>query len=246
MRNRNYISEILSKRERLGTESNRWKLVSKRLDLLRQFIDLLDLLEADGAEDTLKEFADSLQHGRVLSVPRQMSLTLNEISRYIPIGLVACAEGYFKIAYADLINHGSPFIDNVSSVDIKFSLETAISIQKHSVSIGEFVSHLLTTNNLEDIDSNLTKIIGDSFLKRFKVMRPLLRTQQTIWPVDEDEVNNNIIRNVKRVFELRHMYCHELDPFIQYEEIYSIWSGIESMVEFLWTSENIFTQLLSE
>lgn len=91
-----------------------------------------------------------------------------ELSRYFPIALVSCIEGYFRLVFADLINHGAPYKDNAAKFEIKFTIDTAVSLERHSVTLGEFVAHLLPLNNLDDIESNMTTLIGESFLKLFK------------------------------------------------------------------------------
>jgi hypothetical protein len=83
-----------------------------------------------------------------------------EFYRHIPVGLVACTEGYFRMVIADLIDHGSPFRENAGKFpNITFSLDTALALQKQSVSVGEFVAHLLPLSSLEDINRTLTTLL---------------------------------------------------------------------------------------
>jgi hypothetical protein len=166
--------------------------------------------------------------------------------RYIPIGAIACLEGYFRLAFADLIDYGSPYRENASKFDVKFSIETAISLQRHSLSLGEFVAHLLTINKLADIDFNMSTIMGEDFLKVFKEMRPKLETRRSLFEQDDEEVSNWVLGNVQRLFELRHMYSHEPNPPIQEEDFYSILGGMEAVVEFLWVSDTIIDERLEQ
>ncbi len=78
------------------------------------------------------------------------------------------------------------------------------------MTIGEFVSHILPCNNLDDINSNLSTLIKIDFLDSLKKYN-----RKSIF----DEVNetskmfrdnsSQIISDIKRTFELRHIFCHE-------------------------------------
>jgi hypothetical protein len=162
--------------------------------------------------------------------------------------LVACFEGYFRLVYADLIDQVPQFQSNAASRfnDIKFTLQTAISLRHHSVSLGDFIAHLLPTNNLEDINRNVSGITTMDFLDDFKTKRPKVYPDvQTAllpeWEVDEDA---QIISRVKRIFELRHVFCHELAP----TESVSIGQVSEysyTAIKFLHISEAVISEYLS-
>ena len=112
-----------------------------------------------------------------------------------------------------MINSGTPYRENIIKFDIKFDFEKLLSLQRHSLSLGEFVAHLLPVNSLDDVARNMSKIIDDCFLSRFKEMRPTLQTQMSLFgPADHDEISNSVMATVTRLLELRHMHCHEIDP----------------------------------
>jgi|GEM_PF-5794450 len=172
-----------------------------------------------------------------------------EISRYFPIALIACIEGYFRLVFADLINHGSPYKENASKFDIKFTIDTAISLEKHSVSLGEFVAHLLPLNNLEDINANMSTLMGESFLAQFKKKRAETATQLHLFPTSDEEIDARIIGIIKRLFEKRHMYCHELYPPVTDSDdsffLKSDNGASDAAIEFLWVSEAGVKELIA-
>jgi hypothetical protein len=258
MSKRDYVTEILQKRQRTAPVTRRWELVSERINDLGRIPDVIHLLEeledVSGLEDLEDYIAIQSAHDKV---KHSFSLTW-EIARYIPIGLVACMEGYFRQVYADLINHGSPYKANASKfTDIKFSIEIAISLENHSLSIGDFVAHLLTTNNLEDINKNISTLIGDDFLEKLKAARQSAiphsyefrldsNNEVYIGEPDYNQINSYMIKSVKRMFELRHMFCHEIDPRMSREDFYSILKYPEIALEFLLISEFAVDILLSQ
>lgn len=216
MSRRDYVNEILSKKQRTVPTSRRWDLVSNRINDMSVIPQVIRLIE------NLQQF--SLSRREELEgygwIQRDSGKVIDssgitwEIARYIPIGLVACIEGYFRKVYADLIDHGSPYKENASKLtDIKFSIETAISLEVHSISIGEFIAHLITTNNLEDINKNISALIGDDFFKQLKAARKTaipqyvlpLNAENGLYCVepDYDELNSYMIMLIKRMFELR-------------------------------------------
>ncbi|WP_310487399.1 hypothetical protein [Chamaesiphon sp. VAR_69_metabat_338] len=246
MGKRDYVSEILAKKQRTVPTSQRWELVSERLNNIgllskvAHFIEYFDQIEGieelEGFDSIEKDY-EALKYSFGLST---------ELSRYIPIGLVACMEGYFRKVYADLIDHGSPYKENASKFsDIKFSIETAISLEIQAVSIGDFVAHLLTTNNLDDINRNISTLIGEDFIGKLKTIRGQAICQQYLFPVDDNELMGYMVKSIRRIFEFRHMFCHEIDPVVSMEEFRAIAGYPEAIVEFLWISEFLISDLLS-
>ena len=230
MSRRNYIDEILEKKQRLKPTSRRWALISDRINELSKIAELVELLDPQPEDrGEITEYEDVQW----------------ELARYIPIGFVACIEGYFRVVYANMIDRGPPFRENASHFDIKFNLSTALSLQKHSVSLGEFVAHLLPTNSLDDINRNISTLIDDDFLARFKEKRAHLDKQQRLFDITDEEISAHLLSRIKRLFELRHMYCHEADPPMSGNDLMWIEACPRYVVEFLWTSEELISELLA-
>lgn len=254
MSKRGYVSEILQKKQRTASTTRRWNLVSERLSHIRSIIDVAVVISNFDQLQEIEElkgrgfdfFLDQIKTGHPISTLDYSHGLSQELIRYIPIALVACIEGYFRKLYADLIDHGSPYKENASKLsDIKFSIETVISLEVNSVSIGEFVAHFLTANNLDDINKNISKLIGDDFLSRLKVMRNRAIGQQSLFPINEEEQIGYMIQGIEHMFKLRHMFCHEIDPLLPKEDIQRILGYPETTIDFLWISEFLINDLLS-
>ncbi len=146
-----------------------------------------------------------------------------ELVKYIPISTVACFEAFFRSVYMELIDSGKPFSDNAikfnQSKNVKFDFEIINAIQSKIVTVGEFISHILPCNNFDDINSNLSTIANIDFLNSLKSFH-----KESIF----DHVNSNsnsfienfsqIISDVKRTFELRHIFCHEFATNIKVDK----------------------------
>jgi hypothetical protein len=188
MKRRDYTIEIRDKRSRLYPGSTRWELAAGQIRRLLEELDRMErLLENE-------EFPES------------------DLVACVPIRLVAIIEGYFRLVYANLIDHGDPYRANAAGFDLRFGIDTALSLERHSVSIGEFVAHLLPTNNLSDISANISKIISDDFFIRLKAKRLTLNRQLFLLEEWEQYADAILIDAINRLFQTRHLLCHELVP----------------------------------
>lgn len=137
-----------------------------------------------------------------------------ELIKYIPIATVACLEAFFRSSYKELIDFGHPFSNNVTkfnqSRNVKFDFDIVNAIQTKTVTVGEFISHILPCNNFEDIDSNMTTIIGTDFCSELK---KFTRKGSQTYSSESSKIfkknSNQIISDIQRTFELRHIFCHE-------------------------------------
>jgi hypothetical protein len=182
---RNIVNEIISIRERSEFNS-RYDFTFRLEDIERAFSENLDY---NG------DFND-------------------ELLKYIPIATVACFESFFRSAIKEIIDFGKPFLDNVGKFNqaknVKFDFEIINAFRAKEVTVGEFVSHILPCNNYEDIDSNLSILANINFttsLKDFKRESMYQKLNESTKLFSEN--SDKIIADIKRTFELRHIFCHE-------------------------------------
>lgn len=160
-----------------------------------------------------------------------------EVFKYIPIALVACMEGLFRSLYAEIIDYGEPYSKNVekfNSSNKKFDYSIINAIQSKKLTIGEFISHTLSCNNISDIDNNISTLLGIKFLHEMKIFET-----QSIF--DEQRLINSsfknnadeILKNIVEVFELRHIFCHEFGTKVKVDKdlIQEIFSNTKLFLE---------------
>jgi uncharacterized protein YecT (DUF1311 family) len=171
-----------------------------------------------------------------------------ELVKYIPIATVACFEAFFRSVYKELIDFGKPFSDNVvkfnQSKNVKFDFDIVNAIQTKTVTAGEFVSHILPCNNYDDINSNLSTLAGIDFTKEIKTFKKDSIFDQ----VNENseqfiENSNQIILDIKRTFELRHIFCHEFATNLKIDKTEILRCFISSKI-FLNQTNNFIWDLL--
>ncbi|MFD1710648.1 hypothetical protein FVQ98_18210 [Ottowia sp. GY511] len=129
---------------------------------------------------------------------RKLSSNDLELLRYVPVGAIACIEGYYKGLVRDLIDFGSPYRENIVNLrEIKPTLEGLVGLHGGKATLGEFVSHFVGISNVEDIERYMSAILGTEFLKDLKTQTGLAE---------------KVFSGVSRAFELRHIVVHELAP----------------------------------
>jgi uncharacterized protein YecT (DUF1311 family) len=179
------------------------------------------------ARDIIQEIADIRRRRRFNSAIAELPLRLfalensfekldksdNELIRYFPVALVACIEGYFRVAIKDLIDVGEPFLGHAeklaSTVKIDFSLLRAV--HGKNITVGELIAHGVSISRMEHIDNALSGLLGVGFLQK-------LRTTTDRWdheirgkPLTPILTNpDEVFACVVRMFELRHIICHEI------------------------------------
>lgn len=146
------------------------------------------------------------------------SYSLNEVLRYIPLASIATTETYFRHVYQGLIDKGEPYFSNAVKYfkeqgNIKFDLEFLVPLRGKQVTMGEIFSHLLQLNNLNDINSTLTRILGVDF---FKFIRDFRYVDSEVKEFSKQfKLSFGVyIESVNRLFELRHILAHEFALYI--------------------------------
>ncbi len=182
-RRRDYIEEILAKKTRH----------LKRADRLDQF------------ERRVHPLVKGFRH--ILALGKHVDFR-HEWLKYGAIGYIACVEGYFRMLIADIINLGKPYSDRVSGFkDIKFNIEDVVAIHSEKVSLGEYIAHLLPIKGVQDINHALSVLLDEDFFKTFQSF-PTSEFNSTPY----GEMFPHDIGAVEALFNLRHLYCHELAP----------------------------------
>lgn len=188
---------------------------------------------------------------RMMNIARafQSSPALDsELVRYVPIGTVACIEGFFRSAVKECIDAGGQFAKNARHLrqvrDLRADFDILDAVHGRRISIGELYAHLVSINRLEQIDSIMSTIIGKSFLQQ-------LKNVQSRWDVEvKGEPQKPIIadldivlQHVDEMFRLRHIYAHELVVFDKPDRT-TIGKALEASVSFLKASAELVGNLL--
>ena len=142
-----------------------------------------------------------------------------EVIRYYPIAVVAVLDGYFRARLPSLIDSGEPFrtnaVEKYSEVKLNLQLGDALSMGK--VSLGDLIMNSVSISNFPSLVQILMNITG-----RPKCLAEIAKAAPGSFG---SEVRKRFITSpeetwsrLSRVFELRHILCHELAPDIIVDE----------------------------
>tara|TARA_Y100001937_G_C7120546_1_gene332350 strand:- start:878 stop:1618 length:741 start_codon:yes stop_codon:yes gene_type:complete len=235
MKNRNLAIEILEKKRRLDSSKDPVDHIYGRL------YDI-SLLENFYEEVLTNNFFDRSEISSALEI---YNSAFFEGIKYIPVSLVACIESFFRLVFARTIDADPFYKINAAKFDIKFSLQAAIDLDAHNLSIGEFISHLLKASNINDIDSNMSQILGENYLTNFKKWRKKLDMQEELFPIADSDKDADILGKLDRLFKLRHCICHEAFTQITREDYRDLVSFTPSVMKLLTVTEKYVEEHIS-
>ncbi|WP_394166343.1 hypothetical protein [Neptunomonas phycophila] len=233
MAKRDIIEEIKLKKGNHPAEYKHFGAVYTRLMTLVSLEDHLNKV----TKGVIKEFDDK-------------SDELFEVINYIPVGLVACIESFFRIAIAYLIDSDFYYLSKSKEL-IKnkrniISFETVIDMEANNLSKGELISHVLSMGSFKDINDHMSAILGENFESKLKEYVFLGDDEEDLFSdLSDDEYNKpsyDKFRNeVAEIFKLRHRICHE--PYFRFKKggatLADILSLSRNVSEFLFSSEKV-------
>jgi len=169
-----------------------------------------------------------------------------ELAKYFPVALIACLEGYFRMAIKDIIDAGEPYLSNAekpaSSVKLDFSLLRAV--HGKAVTVGEIVSHGVPLSRLQHIQAVFSSLLGSDFLNGLRAVSDRWGHEVKGEPATPILKNPNVVfADVARTFELRHIICHEIASAYEIN-LKEIERCFESCVTFLRAADEFITQTL--
>lgn len=169
-----------------------------------------------------------------------------ELTRYFPVALVACIEGYLRLAIRELIDAGEPYLTNAerpaSSMKLDFMVVRAI--HGKTVTVGELVGHSVPLSRLDHIESSMSSLLGTSFFDRMGTITNRWDHEVRGAPANPILADpDSVFAGVAKAFELRHIICHEIASAheIRYREVAHCF---ESCVSFLRAADELISETL--
>lgn len=145
-----------------------------------------------------------------------------ELLNYIPVALVGTMESFLRSVIASLINKDDTYLLKAKSLfdnnGIKFDFDTFTHLQKKEYTIGEFLSHQLSFGKYEQIHSTFTTMFDIDFIVALNSHKmPGLHTGlKNPEPSKFEDFSEDFIKDIKLLFELRHIVCHEMALKIEF------------------------------
>lgn len=138
----------------------------------------------------------------------------DEVYKYLPIASVACIESFSRATIKTLLDKGGIYFDNLEKLiqqnNLKLDFEVLSNLQKKQYTIGEFVSHILPCNNINDLNKNISILLGYDFLSALKKHKPKIAGEFDYDSYYHFKKNyDSIAKSIIKTFEFRHIFCHE-------------------------------------
>lgn len=199
MANNRRIDEIISKREN-SDEAGIYQKLRKISDLETFYSGIFKL-----------EFTEDDNTRRIII---ENTNAIYEAALYPAVGLVACIENFFRIKVKQLVDSSSFYKQNAAKLQVKIDLKTTIDLEVNNLSLGEFVAHVVKLNNLKDINSTLSELLGEDFMKLLSHWRDKLDIQLDLFDGTEQEVTSKdkfdwLMKTLDDLYTKRNKICHE-------------------------------------
>lgn len=138
----------------------------------------------------------------------------NEILRYFPVAIIGCVEAYTRLQIKEIVDYGEPFVGRIARLELpnlKIDLNLLAAIDKKTLTVGEFVSHLVSINSLEDVNQHLSVLLDVDFLEELKkTIDPWEAEVKKPTPAEPIITRpEDVFPAVRTAFELRHIFAHE-------------------------------------
>jgi len=182
--------------------------MSKQRDLVQEIIEIRSRNKSGPAQGELLLRLMALQRAF-----EEKDNTNEELLKYFPIAMVACMEGYFRLIIKEIIDSGEPYLEHASKLVEKgrFNYDVAKAFHGQKISLGEFVSHMVSTNNLAGIDTNMSTLLDVNYFDEISKVHDRWAHEihgEPKKPIIDDM--KSLKQRVAKAFELRHVFCHEL------------------------------------
>lgn len=173
-----------------------------------------------------------------------------EFLRYVPIGVVACTEGFFRAAFRQVVDADQEFFERATRYsvvrDLKLDLNLLQAVHGRKITVGELIAHVVPTNSLEQIDSFMTALMGGkSFLNATGTVHSRVNVEIYGQPMESILSNPaQVFSDTQKLFELRHIFVHELAEDYPVPLRSELAVLLESAVAFLNASAEVVGNLL--
>jgi uncharacterized protein YecT (DUF1311 family) len=141
------------------------------------------------------------------------------VSDFFPMRAVTLLEVFSKGWLATLIDHGSPFRENASKLELggKIGFDLAVALEGKKFSVGWWIGNSVSLNQFEQYLGAFTKITGRDVAKALESTHDRTEVEvygRPIAPIINDR--SVVFAALKRLFEVRHILTHEVPALAVY------------------------------
>ncbi|WP_299825335.1 lysozyme inhibitor LprI family protein [uncultured Roseobacter sp.] len=147
----------------------------------------------------------------------------SKLIEFVPIRLVTTLEVFLRGVITELVDEGDEYFERSDKLvkGAKFDLSFAAHIDRRELTVGDFIAHAVSLNNVQSVISTLDTLLVD-FSAKLKVAHPRWTEESNDWPlppiIDDYDL---LMASLARLYEVRHVLTHELpsSPFLDPIEV---------------------------
>jgi len=140
------------------------------------------------------------------------AISTSEFLQFIPIRLVTLLEVFLRDVIAELVDGGDEYFQQAEKLvkGAKFDFAFAAHVNRHELTIGDFVAHAVSLNRVDAVFSALGTLL-DGYSAKLKVAHPRWTEERDDWPLPPiiDDYDT-MVASLDRLYEVRHILAHEM------------------------------------
>jgi uncharacterized protein YecT (DUF1311 family) len=160
---------------------------------------------------------------RLRNLWQKMAPSTSETDDFFVIRAVALLEALSRDYLARLINSGAPYAENVVELklELKFDLRLVRAIETRVITLGDLIADAVPISSFGHICGPFSKIIGEDLVPLLSLAkaRPIPWMARYGQPETGKIIADpkNMTKALSRLFEVRHILCHEFPQGEVYE-----------------------------
>lgn len=155
--------------------------------------------------------------------------------QFVPIRLVTIIEVFLRGVIAELVDGDAAVFERADKLvkGAKIDLAFAAHVNRHDLTIGDFVAHTVSLNGVDGIMNVMDSLIG-GFANKLQTAHPLWKEEAQEWPLPPIVTDYSaMMASLVRLFEVRHVLTHELpsETVFNSEELPDFIDAVRKFVE---------------
>ena len=124
------------------------------------------------------------------------------VTHYVAVKLVAILQSAFRTVIRDAVDYNARHKKPLPKIEERITLEMVNEFANKAVTIGEFVSHLMSLNSFEQMQTSFELATANSLQS---VVTPHLVKSNV-----KDASFQNVQHSIQQLFKERNVICHEI------------------------------------
>lgn len=146
-----------------------------------------------------------------------------ELWDFFPIRIVTTLEIFFRSWIKEFVDHGAPYVKNAADLakdaGLKFDYAVSEALVGRRVSLGDLIAHSVSFNAVEQLSSNMTKLIGEDYFSSLANVHDRTAVELASQPATPIISDLGMLKaRIARLYLVRNIVTHESPKMRPYSE----------------------------